>query len=114
MPDVNSIQRSTIARGREVGRLHRKHVVGGAMRIDLSASLVADLSGTTVARSDDLNVAAEVFAEVRDEIWPHLRTAAGLTSPCRRLGPTLDNAVRVLEDQQWRETILRAVTAGPG
>jgi glycerol kinase len=93
------------------------HVDGGAIRSDLLAALVADLSGTHVIRNDGQDVAAlgaALLAGVGAGVWSDLQATTELPTPTTPFQPRLQDAARREQRDVWRETIRRAVVPGTG
>jgi len=89
-------------------------VDGGAMRSDLLATAVADLTGLTIRRADTPEMAAlgaALLAGVSAAWWT-MQDLDRLVRPGRVFEPTLDDHSRAARRADWREAISQAVSSG--
>jgi glycerol kinase len=99
--------------GSPIGQVHAD---GGAIRSDLLATLVADLSGIPVLRSDEPEVAAvgaALLAGVGAGIWPDLQSTVTLPSSTTRFEPRLLSADRQRQRSQWADAVRHTLMALP-
>ena len=97
--------------------LETVHADGGAIRGDLLASLVADISGIPIVRCDEHEVAAlgaALLAGVGAGVWKSLESTTALERPTTRFEPRLAEPARRDARRQWAEAIRRTVTVGLG
>jgi glycerol kinase len=89
---------------------------GGAIRSDLLASIVADISGVAVLRNDEREVAAlgaALLAGVSAGMWPDLQSTEKLPLGCTTFEPRISGVERRHLRQQWADAMHRTVMTGP-
>ena len=86
---------------------------GGAIRSDLLASLVADLTGTRVVRSEEPDVAAvgaALLAGVGAGVWPDLAATATRRRNTTTFDPRLTTTERGVHRRRWADAVRRTMS----